>query len=58
MGTELKRLTFSITPDMAEQLACARAELFRDSTQSEMFRELLSAGLRAAKTGRGQTLQA
>lgn len=45
MGTESKRLTFVVTPEIEGLLAKAKKELFYDQTQSAMIRELLMAGL-------------
>lgn len=49
MAAEQKRLTLVVTEDMERLLARAKKELFYDKTQSEMIRELLSAGLDAVK---------
>lgn len=50
MATELKRLTFVVTPDMEVPLNSMKKEMFYDRTQSDMIRELLSAGMRALET--------
>ena len=52
MATELKRMTFAVTPDMEELMDEAK-KMFYDSTQSEMIRALIVAGLTALKTERG-----
>lgn len=44
MATELKRVTFAVTPDM-EQLLDEAKKIFYDKTQSEMIRCLITAGL-------------
>lgn len=49
MATELKRMTFAVTPDMEELMDEAK-RMFYDSTQSEMIRALIVAGLAALKT--------
>ena len=48
MATELKRMTFAVTPDMEELMDEAK-RMFYDSTQSEMIRSLIVAGLKALK---------
>ena len=48
MATELKRMTFAVTPDMEELMDEAK-KIFYDRTQSEMIRTLLVAGLAACK---------
>lgn len=49
MATELKRITFVVTPEMEEPLNAIKKELFYNRTQSDMIRELVSAGVRAIK---------
>lgn len=49
MATELKRLTFVVTPEMEPLLASAKKEFFYDQTQSAMIRELIMAGLDAVE---------
>ena len=44
MATELKRLTFAVTPEIEELLDEAK-KMFYDSTKSEMIRTLVVAGL-------------
>lgn len=46
MGTELKRITFTLTSDMEFRMNKAK-KIFYDSTQSEMIRTLIIAGLDA-----------
>lgn len=48
MATELKRMTFAVTPEM-EKLMDDAKRMFYDSTQSEMIRTLVMAGLTALK---------
>ena len=48
MATERKRMTFAVTPDMEELMDEAK-KMFYDSTQSEMIRKLVAAGLAARK---------
>lgn len=52
MATELKRMTFAVTPDMEELMNEAK-KMFYDRTQSEMIRALITAGLTALKTEKG-----
>lgn len=49
MATELKRMTFVVTPEMEEPLEEFKREMFYDRTQSDMIRELVSAGMRAMR---------
>lgn len=49
MATELKRMTFVVTPEMEEALNSIKRELFYNRTQSDMIRELVTAGVRAIK---------
>jgi len=49
MPTNLKRMTFAVTPDM-ESLMDEAKRMFYDSTQSEMIRALIMAGLSTLKT--------
>lgn len=49
MATGLKRMTFVITPDIEAPLASIKKEFFYDRTQSDMIRELISAGVRAMR---------
>lgn len=49
MATGLKRMTFAITPDMEAPLDSIKKEFFYDRTQSDMIRELVSAGVRAMR---------
>jgi len=53
MATELKRLTFAVTPDMESVMDRAK-QLFYDRTQSDMIRTLIIAGLDAVED-KGQT---
>lgn len=47
MATTMKRLTFVVTPEMEVLLTRFKKKMFFDSTQSDMIRELVSAGMRA-----------
>ena len=47
MSTELTRLTFTVTKEMEPLLDRAKKELFYNSTQSGMIRELIRAGVEA-----------
>ena len=49
MATELKRMTFVVTPEMEEALNSIKRELFYNRTQSDMIRELVAAGVRVIK---------
>lgn len=49
MATELKRMTFVVTPDMEPLLERMKKELFYNCSQSEMIRTLVEAGLSALK---------
>lgn len=49
MAAGLKRMTFVITPDMEAPLDSIKKEFFYDRTQSDMIRELVSAGVRAMR---------
>lgn len=55
MGTELKRLTFVIPPDMELMLDGMKKEIFYNCSQSEMIRTLLTAGLDSLKTGQSSS---
>lgn len=52
MATELKRMTFVVTPEMEEPLNSIKKEMFYNRTQSDMIRELVAAGVRAFKDGK------
>lgn len=49
MATKLKRMTFAVTPDIEESLNSIKQELFYNRTQSDMLRELISAGVQKIK---------
>ena len=49
MATELKRITFVITPDIETCLDEMKKEMFYNCSQSEMVRTLLEAGVDAIK---------
>ena len=57
MATGLKRMTFAITPDMEDSLDVIKKEFFYARTQSEMIRELVSAGIRAMKAEKAEEEQ-
>lgn len=63
MPTNLKRMTFIVTPEMEAPLDTFKKEMFYDRNQSEMIRELVLAGMRAkmqekeAKENRGDLAQ-
>ena len=50
MATTMKRLTFVVTPEMEVLLTWFKKKMFFDSTQSDMIRELVSAGMRALES--------
>lgn len=50
MSTDLKRMTFSVTPEIEASLKSFKKEMFYDRSQSEMLRTLVSAGMRALET--------
>lgn len=54
MATELKRMTFVVTPEMEEPLNSIKREMFYNRTQSDMVRELVSAGIRAIKAKKAE----
>ena len=50
MATTMKRLTFVVTPEMEVLLTRFKKQMFFDRTQSDMIRELVSAGMRALES--------
>jgi hypothetical protein len=50
MSTDLKRMTFSVTPEIEASLKSFKKERFYDRSQSDMIRTLVSAGMRALET--------
>jgi len=50
MATDLKRMTFSVTPEIEVPLKKLKKEIFYDRSQSDMIRTLLSLGIRALET--------
>ena len=48
MSNKLKRMTFTVTPDVEELMDEAK-EMFCDRTRSDMIRTLVVAGLTAQK---------
>ncbi|HWQ76441.1 MAG TPA: hypothetical protein VN441_14105 [Syntrophomonas sp.] len=50
MPTNLKRMTFIVTPEIEASLKLFKKEVFYDRSQSDMIRELVSAGMRALET--------
>lgn len=49
MASELKRITFVITPEMELSLAGIKKEMFYNCSQSEMIRTLVEQGLNVIK---------
>lgn len=47
MATDLKRMTFSVTPEIEAPLKKLKKEIFYDHSQSDMIRTLVSLGIRA-----------
>jgi Arc/MetJ-type ribon-helix-helix transcriptional regulator len=45
MATEMKRMTFAVTKEMEALLDRAKKNMFYDCNQSDMIREILTAGL-------------
>lgn len=52
MATELKKMTFVVTPNMEELMDEAK-KIFYGRTLSEMIRTLITAGLTALKSEKG-----
>ncbi|NTW70853.1 MAG: hypothetical protein HGA49_01250 [Eubacteriaceae bacterium] len=50
MATDLKRITFSVTPEIEASLKSFKKEIFYDRSQSDMLRTLVSIGMRAFET--------
>ncbi|QHQ59446.1 hypothetical protein Ana3638_00405 [Anaerocolumna sedimenticola] len=50
MATELKRMTFVVTPEMEPLLDGFKKDFFYNRTQSDMIRTLVEAGLEALAT--------
>ena len=50
MSTDLKRMTFSVTPEIEASLKSFKKEMFYDRSQSDMIRTLVSAGMRELET--------
>ena len=50
MSTDLKSMTFSVTPEIEASLKSFKKEMFYDRSQSDMIRTLVSAGMRALET--------
>ena len=50
MSTDLKRMTFSVTPEIEASLKSFKKEMFYDRSQSDMIRTLVLAGMRALET--------
>lgn len=49
MATILRRMTFVVTPEIEEPLNSLKKEMFYNRTQSDMIRELVSAGVQVLK---------
>ena len=52
MATELKRMTFVVTPNVEELMDEAK-KIFYDRTLSKMIRTLITVGLTALKSEKG-----
>ena len=50
MATEWRRMTFAVMPELDGALHAVKKDFFYDRTQSDMIRQLLAAGLRAAES--------
>ncbi len=46
MSTEIRRITFVVTPEIETSLNLIKKEKFYNQTQSDMIRELIRAGLK------------
>ncbi len=49
MPTNLRRVTFAITPEMEPLLDSFKREMFYNCSQSEMIRKLVEAGCKTIK---------
>lgn len=56
MSTDLKRITFSVTPEIEASLKSFKKEMFYDRSQSDMLRTLVSAGMRALEADKQQRM--
>ena len=52
MSGQSKRLTFVVTPEIEAQMRSMKKEMYFDRTQSDMIRDLVTAGVRSSKAGR------
>jgi hypothetical protein len=50
MATELGRMTFAVTPEIAARLDNLKKYIFYNRSQSEMLRTLIMAGISAIQT--------
>lgn len=57
MATELKRMTFVVTPEMEPLLDKFKKDFFYNRTQSDMIRTLVEAGLQTLETKEKNKLQ-
>lgn len=53
MPTEIKRISFVVTPEIEASLDHMKQEFFYNRPHSHMIRELLSAGVRAVNGEKG-----
>lgn len=49
MGSDLKRITFVVTPEIKPQLDRMKKEKFYNCSQSEMIRTLIEEGLKTCQ---------
>lgn len=52
MATELKRMTFVVTPEIEMRLDTFKKEFFYNRSQSDMIRTLVEAGLQTLTTAK------
>jgi hypothetical protein len=52
MATELKRMTFVVTPEIEMRLDAFKKEFFYNRSQSDMIRTLVEAGLQTLTTAK------
>ena len=53
MATELKRMTFTLSPEMEEELDSLKKNIFYMDTQSYMIRKLITLGIQVIKEQKG-----
>ena len=53
MAAELKRMTFTLSPEIEKELDSLKQEIFYMNTQSYMIRELIMLGIQVTKEEKG-----